>query len=75
MKKWDNCYQYLQEETMSDKKIGPIKWFNEKKGFGFIETSPDIWYRKRVTPQVAAASNLPKEREEEVNLEFNLPKK
>ena len=36
---------YLQDITMSDKSTGTVKWFNEAKGFGFIEqkSGPDVF--------------------------------
>jgi len=34
---------------MSDRKIGTVKWFNEKKGFGFVEVegSEDVFVHYR----------------------------
>ena len=34
---------------MSNRKTGTVKWFNEKKGFGFIspETGPDVFVHFR----------------------------
>tara|TARA_Y100000994_G_C15363612_1_gene305937 strand:- start:159 stop:425 length:267 start_codon:yes stop_codon:yes gene_type:complete len=36
---------YVQEKTMSEKVSGTVKWFNEAKGFGFIEqdSGPDVF--------------------------------
>ena len=37
-------YFYLQDDIMSSK-VGIVKWFNEAKGFGFIEQEggPDVF--------------------------------
>ena len=29
-------FKILRDNSMSDREIGHVKWFNEKKGFGFI---------------------------------------
>jgi cold shock protein len=29
-------FKILRDDGMSDREIGHVKWFNEKKGFGFI---------------------------------------
>jgi len=44
IKRFLSSFSFLQESVMSSK-VGIVKWFNEAKGFGFIEQEggPDVF--------------------------------
>jgi len=48
---WPNLFgSFIFEEVMSDNLVsGVVKWFNDKKGFGFIEqeNGPDVFVHFR----------------------------
>ena len=42
---WGEFFNFIQDIVMSNRVTGTVKWFNESKGFGFIEqqSGPDVF--------------------------------
>ena len=42
---WGKLFNFIQDIVMSNRVTGTVKWFNESKGFGFIEqqSGPDVF--------------------------------